>query len=110
MFAISTSDYAVARGDRSSSPLATDEERKIFRKNEMTIKKAIENVLPSTPPCTPCSIYIKRTPPNDYDIQYVDAILVKVDKTPPKDYEKFYLDIHKHVYPEIWDGFSTLSK
>ena len=110
MFAISTSDYAVARGDRPSSPLATDEERKIFRKNEMTIKKAIENVLPSTPPRTPCSIYIKRTPPNDYDIQCVDAILVKVGKTPPKDYEKFYLDIHKHVYPEIWDGFSTLSK
>ena len=46
MFAISTSDYAVTRGDRPSSPLATVEERKIFRKNEMTIKKAIENVLP----------------------------------------------------------------
>ena len=110
MFAISTSDYAVARGDRPSSPLATDEEREIFRKNEMTTRKAIENVLPSTPPRTLCSIYIKRTPPSDYDIQCVDAVLVKVGKAPPKGYEKFYLDIHNHVYPEIWDGFSTLSK
>ena len=41
MFAISTSDYAVACGDRPSSPVATEEERKIFRKNEMTSKKAM---------------------------------------------------------------------
>ena len=76
----------------------------------MTIKKALEEVLPSTLPRTPCSIYIKRTPSSDYDIQCVDAVLVKVNKTPPKGYEKFYLDNHKHVYPEVWDGFSTLSK
>ena len=110
MFAISTSDYAVACGDRPSSPVATDEEREIFRKNEMTIKKAIEDVLSRTLPRTPCSIYIKRTPSSDYDIQCVDAVLVKVNKTPPKGYEKFYLDNHKHVCPEVWDGFSTLSK
>ena len=66
MFAISTSDYAVACGDRPSSPVATDEEREIFRKNEMTIKKVIEDVLSRTLPRTPCSIYIKRTPSSDY--------------------------------------------
>ena len=110
MFAISTSDYAVACGDRPSSPVATDEEREIFRKNEMTIKKAIEDVLSSTLSRTPCSIYIKRIPSSDSDIQCVDAVLAKVNKTPPKGYEKFYLGNHKHVYPEIWDGFSILSK
>ena len=109
MFAISTSDYAVACGDCPSSPVATDEEGEIFRK-KMTIKKVLEDVLSSTLPRTPCSIYIKRTPSSYYDIQCVDAVLVKVNKTPPKGYEKFYFDIHKHVYPEIWDGFSTLSK
>ena len=100
----------VACGDRPSSPVATDEKREIFRKNEMTVKKPIENVLSRTLPRTPCSIYIKRTPSSDYDIHCVDAVLVKVNKTPPKGYEKFYLDNHKHVYPEVWDGFSTLSK
>ena len=110
MFAISTSDYAVACGDRPSSPVATDEEREIFRKNEMTIKKAIEDVLSSTLSRTPCAIYIKRIPSSDSDIQCVDAVLAKVNKTPPKGYEKFYLGNHKHVYPEIWDGFSILSK
>ena len=110
MFAISTSDYAVTCGDRPSSPVATEEEREIFRKNEMAIKKVIEDVLSSILPRTPCSIYIKRTPSSDYDIQCVDAVLVKVNKTPRKGYEKFYLDNHKHVYPEIWDGFSALSK
>ena len=110
MFAISTSDYAVACGDRPSRPVATDEEREIFRKNEMTIKKTIEDVLSRTLPCTPCSIYMKRTRSSDYDIQCVDAVLVKVKKTPPKGYKKFYLDNHKHLYPEVWDGFSSLSK
>ena len=70
----------------------------------------IEDVLSSTLPRTPCSIYIKRTPSSYYDIQCVDAVLVKVNKTPPKGYEKFYLDNHKHMYPEVWDGFSTMSK
>ena len=45
MFAISKSDYVVACGDHPSSPVATDEEREISRKNEITIKKAIEDVL-----------------------------------------------------------------
>ena len=45
VFAISTSDYAVACRDNPSSPVATDEEREIFRKNEMAIQKAIEDVL-----------------------------------------------------------------
>ena len=66
IFAISTSDYAVACGDHPSSPVATDQEREIFRKNEMTIKKVIEDVLSRTLPRTPCSIYIKRTPSSDY--------------------------------------------
>ena len=97
MFAISTSDYAVACGDRPSSPVATDEEREIFRKNEMTIKKAIEDVLSSTLSRTPCSIYIKTTPSSYYHIQCVDTVRVKVNKTPRKSYEKFYHDDHKHM-------------
>ena len=78
-------------------PAARDEEREIFRKNGVTVKKAIEDVLSSTLPRTPCSIYIKRTPSSYYDIQCVDAVLVKVNKTPPKGYENLYLDIHKHM-------------
>ena len=55
MFAISTSDYTVACGDRPSSSVATDEEREIFRKNEMTIKKAIRDVLSRALPRILCS-------------------------------------------------------
>ena len=90
MFAISTSDYAVACGDRPSSPQTRREKFLEKNDNQESSRRCV---------VTPCSIYIKRTPSSYYDIQCVDAVLVKVNKTPPKGYEKFYLDNHKHVCP-----------
>lgn len=49
MFAISTSDYAIARGDRTSSPIATDEERAIFRINQQNKRDKIESELHKIP-------------------------------------------------------------
>ena len=73
MFAISTSDYAVACGDRPSSAQTRREKFLEKNDNQESSRRCV---------VTPCSIYIKRTPSSYYDIQCVDAVLLKVNKTP----------------------------
>jgi hypothetical protein len=49
MFAISTSDYAISRGDRCSSSCATDEDIVMFRKNQINKRRIIEEELQKIP-------------------------------------------------------------
>jgi hypothetical protein len=49
MFAISTSDYAISRGSRCSSPCSTDEDRLMFRKNQINKRRIIEEELQKIP-------------------------------------------------------------
>ena len=49
MFAISTRDYAISTGSRCSSPCSTDEDRLMFRKNQINKRRIIEEELQKIP-------------------------------------------------------------
>jgi hypothetical protein len=123
MFAISTSDYAISRGDRSSSPCATDEERIMFRKNQINKRRIIEEELQKIPENERNNLTIlMKCLYSDYVEQCIKVKIVKEEEkydvlnilNSKNDTtlftEKFcvysiYTD--SSVYPEIWENFDN---
>jgi len=121
MFAISTSDYDVLRGDRCSSPCATDKERFMFRKNQINKRRIIEEELQKIPENERNNLTIlMKCLYSDYVEQLIEVKIVKEQEK--YDFlnvinnnnvsslfiEKFclyspYTDAS--VYPEIWENF-----
>jgi len=123
MFAISTSDYAVSRGDRCPSPCATDEDIFIFRKNQINKRRIIEEELQKLPENERKNLTIlMKCLYSNYVEQSIEVKIVKEEKkydvlnilNSKNDTtlftEKFcvysiYTD--SSVYPEIWENFDN---
>jgi len=125
MFAISTSDYAISRGDRCSSPCSTDEDRIMFRKNEINKRRIIEEELQKIPENERKNLTILMKCLYSYYVeQYIEVKIVKEEEeqevlnilNSKSDTTSFTRDdmfcrysIHTDslVYPEIWEKFDN---
>lgn len=122
MFAISTSDYGVSIGDRCPSPCATDEDRFIFRQNQINKRRIIEEELQKIPENERKNLTIlMKCLYSDYVEQSIEVKIVKEEekydvlnilnnKNDTLFTEKFcvystYTD--SLVYPEIWEKFDN---
>jgi hypothetical protein len=121
MFAISTSDYALSRGDRCSSPCASDEERFMFRKNQMNKRKIIEEELNKIPENERNNLIILMKCLYSYYVEQLIEVKIvnknekydelKMLNTPSSDFDEKYVVytpyIDASVYPEIWNDFDN---
>jgi hypothetical protein len=104
MFSLSTSDYNVSRGYRSSSPLSSDEDRAQFIRNQKAKRNAIELALSKLPPEEKhrLRLYLKCDT-SDYVPQEFQIILSRNNYE--KGYEEYSFVVDAEVYPEIWKDF-----
>lgn len=119
MFAISTSDYAISRGDRSPSPLASDEQRFIFEKNQINKRRIIEEELQKIPDNERNNLTIlMKCLYSDYVEQLIYVKLVKNNEkydilnklndglnSFQEKFEEYSTKVDALVYPEIWKSF-----
>lgn len=119
MFAISTSDYAISRGDRSLSPLASDEQILIFEKNQINKRRIIEEELQKIPDNERNNLTIlMKCLYSNYVEQLIYVKLVKNNEkydmlnklnndleTFQEKFEEYSTKVDASVYPEIWKSF-----
>ena len=112
---ISTSDYAVANGNRPSSPCSTDEERLMFIKNQQNKRNIIEKELQKIPKNEQHNLIIlMKCLHSVYVEQIIEVKLVKKNKTDyiskmiKLEYEKYTTENDAIVYPEIWKDFNCI--
>jgi len=119
MFAISTSDYAISRGDRSPSPLASDEQILIFEKNQINKRRIIEEELQKIPDNERNNLTIlMKCLYSNYVEQLIYVKLVKNNEkydmlnklnndleTFQEKFEEYSTKVDASVYPEIWKSF-----
>ncbi len=110
---ISTSDYAIANGNRPSSPCSTDEERLMFIKNQQNKRNIIEKELQKIPKNEQHNLIIlMKCLHSVYVEQIIEVKLVKKNKTDyiskmiKLEYEKYTTENDAIVYPEIWKDFN----
>ena len=109
-FALSTSEY-----NRSPSPIATDEERLIFKKNEEKLRIKIEEELIKIPKKEQknLNIYVKKLN-NDYVEQTIYVKILKntekfhISFPNEKDFEKFNPQKHYENYNKYIDYFQDI--
>ena len=121
MFAISTSDYAISKGDRCSSPCATDEERLMFIKNQVKKRKIIEEELQKIPENEKNNLIILMKCLNsDYVEQIIEVKIINEDKKYEilkilnnnknsalfREFDEYLPYTDASVYPEIWKNFN----
>ena len=121
MFAISTRDYAISKGDRCPSPCATEEERIIFRKNQINKRRIIEEELQKIPEDERNNLTIlMKCLYSDYVEQCIKVKIVKEEekydilnilnsKNDTTSFTQQFCEystyVEHSVYPEIWENF-----
>jgi hypothetical protein len=116
MFDISTSDYVISRGDRSSSPCATDEEIITFRKNQINKRRIIEEELQKISENERNNLTIlMKCLHSDYVEQIIEVKIVKeeekrdvlniINNNTSSLFKEYSPYCDASVYPEIWNKF-----
>lgn len=122
MFAISTSDYAISKGNRSQSPCTTSEERVIIESNQINKRKTIEEELKKIPINEQNNLIILMKCLNsDYVKQIIEVKVIKeIDKydvlsklneninsfDKQKQFNEYSPNVDSSIYPEIWKDFN----